>query len=175
VERIYDLRARLNLQSPEDPGIDARIYSSVNPWTDKHMLLEHVRSVLRSGYVCRSPYLRGYTALLVGMSALKALSFKDIMDGRAFSQDRGDGTGRRRGTVNDDDELSLAAWTLDLLNQSIDPLISWNPKQACAHLAQGLFTVAYSLHTGKFLPCLIGQNYRICISYLPQRHLFVGL
>lgn len=157
LERIYDLRARLNLHSYGDRRTGTRMYADSNPWADKHTLVGYVKGVLGSGYVCRSPYLRGYTALLVGTSALKALSFQDIMDGRAFRERRVNDPERRRSAAADDDELSLAAWTLDLINQTIDPLANWNPKQACAHLAQGLFSVAYSLHTASSVCGIVGM------------------
>jgi len=122
-------------------------------------LVIYVRRLLENGYIAHSIFLRAYVSLLVGKSALDTLSFGEVVrtglgwrgDNGPREQDEGTIARNEREMATDAlGEKSPAAWALEMMNRIIPPLTVWAPKQMCSHLMQGLFSVAYSLHTSKY-------------------------
>jgi hypothetical protein len=133
--------------------------SSSNPWTNSPNLIIYVRRLLENSYISHSIFLRAYVSLLVGKSALDTLSFGEVVrTGLGGRGDNGPREQNERALTRDERELaantlgekSPAAWALEMMNRIIPPLTVWAPKQICSHLMQGLFSVAYSLHTSTY-------------------------
>lgn len=113
-----------------------------------------VHKFINHGFIAHSPFLRGYSALLVGSSALEYMHFADIMrTGRSADDRNVTVTGDEDEDLNegaDAFERGPATRALELMNRVIPALTVWSPQPVCTHLMLGLFSIAYSLHTSTF-------------------------
>lgn len=143
----------LFLQDDHIPGDPS---SNFNPWRNTSKLMTTVNKFINHGFIAHSPFLRGYAALLVGSSAMEYMRFTDVVrtpqnagteeevEEEANDGDGDEGTGRGRNRW----ERGPATRALEVMNRIIPSLTVWSPKPVCAHLMLGLFSIAYSLHTG---------------------------